>query len=242
MSETTWAIIPARSGSKGLPGKNIKLLDGVPLIGHAINFAKRLKVDRILLTTDSEEYAQIGREFGAFIPFLRSAEASTSTAMEQDILIDIEQKLKSAEITPPDKVIWLRPTFPFRSLQNAKSAISQLTQEFSASRIVIPAENRLYRISNDVLEPTFEDNQKSMMRRQDMETFYSVFHTDVFWWNNLKMPEQFLGSKIKPIIGDRIEGIDIDDEFDFVLAENIIASVGFAQEYTHHEHLGESKK
>lgn len=72
----TWAIVPARSGSKGIKHKNIIPFLKKPLMAHSINFAKKLKfIDRVILSTDSEKYKKIGKKFGAEVPFLRSKKA-----------------------------------------------------------------------------------------------------------------------------------------------------------------------
>mgnify|MGYP000956410186 CR=1 FL=1 len=82
-----YAVIPARSGSKGLPDKNIKIIDERPLIDFSIVFAKKIpSVTRIFCSTDSKEYAAIARTCGAEVPFLRSQEAASDNAMEQHIL------------------------------------------------------------------------------------------------------------------------------------------------------------
>lgn len=97
-----YAIIPTRSGSRGLPDKNILPVDGHPLLADSVAFGKRLPVERVLLSTDSERYAQIGRGDGAECPALRSAEASTHTAMEPDILADLDATLPLLGIPLPD--------------------------------------------------------------------------------------------------------------------------------------------
>ena len=111
-----YAIIPARSGSKGLLDKNIRKIDNKPLIGYSIEFAKNCEfIDRVFCSTDSETYAEIARELGAEVPFLRSAEAAADTAMEEHILSDLRAKFGEFQIEEPDLVVWLRPTFVFRS-------------------------------------------------------------------------------------------------------------------------------
>ena len=75
------AIIPARSGSKGLPDKNIRLLNGKPLIAYTIEAAQKSnQFDTVMVSTDSEKYAELAREYGAEVPFLRSKQTSTDTA------------------------------------------------------------------------------------------------------------------------------------------------------------------
>ena len=88
-----WAIIPARSGSKGLKDKNISSFLNKPLLTHSINFAKKLKfVDKIILSTDSENIVKLAWNM-AEVPFLRSKNASKSNSMEEDVLEDIRKNL-----------------------------------------------------------------------------------------------------------------------------------------------------
>ena len=147
-----YAIVPARSGSKGLTNKNIKLIGERPLIDYSIKFAKKLSsVSRIFCSTDSAKYAEIARKFGAEVPFLRSKEAASDNAMEQHILLDLREKFKLKNIPEPDIVVWLRPTFVFRCVKDVEECIQLLKSDgsISASRTVVSAENRLYRIPNN---------------------------------------------------------------------------------------------
>ena len=111
----TWAVVPARSGSKGIKHKNIISFLKKPLLAHSINFAKKLNfIDKIILSTDSEKYKKIGKKFGAEVPFLRSKKASMSNSMEEDVLEDIRLKLIKENRDLPDFILWLRPTHPLR--------------------------------------------------------------------------------------------------------------------------------
>ena len=113
-----WAIIPARSGSKGLKDKNIKPFLSKPLLVHSINFAKKLKfINKIILSTDSNKYKKIGIKNGAEVPFLRSKKASLSHSMEEDVLEDIRIKTLKINEELPDYILWLRPTCPLRDLK-----------------------------------------------------------------------------------------------------------------------------
>lgn len=185
-----YAIIPARSGSKGLPNKNIRKINNRPLIDYSIQFAKKLtSVDRIFCSTDSEEYADIARKSGAEVPFLRSVGAASDNAMEQDILLDLREKFYENDILEPDFVVWLRPTFIFRSIKDVDDCIQMLVRSpsMTASRTVVEAENRLYCISHNKLLPTFNDEGRSMMRRQDMVSSYKVFSTDIIRFKGNKL-------------------------------------------------------
>ena len=220
-----YAIVPARSGSKGLPDKNIRQIEERPLIDYSIQFAKKLSsVDRIFCSTDSEEYGDIARNCGAEVPFLRSTEAAADNAMEQHILLDLREKFCSSGIPEPDFVVWLRPTFVFRCVADVEKCIQMLVKNssMSASRTVIEGENRLYAVSRNMLSPTFNDQGKSMMRRQDMVSSYKVFSTDIIRFKGNAFDEDFLGRDVGAVITNPICGMDIDDKFDFELVKLLV--------------------
>lgn len=219
-----YAIIPARSGSVGVKNKNIRPIDGKPLMSYSIAFAKALGVDRVFCSTDSEEYAEIAKKYGAEVPFLRSDFAASSTAMEQDILVDLYQKFEENNILQPDILVWLRPTFVFRSIADVQKCIDQLKNDASltASRTVCESEGRLYKLESDILVPSFDDKGKSMMRRQDFGDRYKVFSTDVFRADAKNTTDDFLGRKVGAVVTNKLCGLDIDDEFDFQIVENVL--------------------
>lgn len=224
MKKTVYAIIPARSGSKGLPNKNIKLLNGVPLIAYSIKFAQQLGCDKVICSTDSEEYAAIAREAGAEVPFLRSAFAAADTAMEEDILNDLSVQFAENNIPFPDLIVWLRPTFVFRDLDAVKKCINALleSEEYSSARTVCESEARLYKLENSNLRPAFDDQGKSMMRRQDVGIHYKVFSTDVIRFDPTNITNDFLGRNVYGVAIDKFCGLDIDDGDDFKIIETII--------------------
>lgn len=221
----TYAIIAARSGSKGLSNKNIRKLAGYPLIAYSIAFAKALGCDKVICSTDSQEYADIAARYGAQTPFLRSAEAASDTAMEEDILRDLAVKFNESGIENPDILVWLRPTFVFRDLVATRTCIDVLKNDasFTAARTVCESEGRLYSLKSDgLLVPDFDDRGKSMIRRQDIGTRYKVFSTDVIRFNPEKITDDFLGRRVYGVPVHKICGLDIDDMGDFQLIEAII--------------------
>lgn len=230
-----YAVIPARSGSKGLPNKNILPIAGKPLLAYSINFARSLpSVDRVICSTDSEEYANIARQYGAEVPFLRSTVSAVDTAMEEDVLRDLRLKFTLNNIEEPDLMIWLRPTFVFRSVQDVESCINLLKSDktYSSSRTVVSAENRLYRIEGDRLIPTFDDGGKSMMRRQSMPSAYKVFSTDVLRYKGNDLSADFLGRKVFAVETNRLCGLDIDDQIDYLVVKNLVEnSMDLVHEY-----------
>lgn len=194
------------------------------MIAYSIEFAKKLNVDRVFCSTDSEEYASIAKQFGAEVPFLRSDEASSSTAMEQDILKDLYAKFELNAIEQPDLLVWLRPTFVFRNEQDVRKCIQLLIDNpsFTAARTVCESESRLYTLEDDLLVPSFEDGGKSMIRRQDIGVKYKVFSTDIIRSSNKYTGDDFLGNHVAAVATNKLCGLDIDDEMDFKIVESIV--------------------
>ena len=115
------AIIPARSGSKGLRDKNIRNLNGKPMLAYTVEAALKTGFfDRVFVSTDSPEYANIAKNFGAYVPFLRSAENSSDTAgsigVVREVLCRLEEKF--------DIFVLLQPTSPMRTAEDIKGAMS----------------------------------------------------------------------------------------------------------------------
>ena len=108
------SIIPARSGSKGVPGKNLRNLGDVPLITWSITCSKKLNmVDRTIVSTNSVEYAEISKNWGADVPFLRPDNISQDKSTDLDFVLHALNYLKENEGIP-DLLVHLRPTTPFR--------------------------------------------------------------------------------------------------------------------------------
>lgn len=231
-----YAIIPARSGSKGVPNKNIRLCDGKHLLSYSIEFAKYLGCNKIICSTDSLQYKNIAEHYGAEVPFLRSDKAASDNAMEEDILEDLQNKFLHFNMPLPDIIVWLRPTFVFRDREAVIRGISLLASNsaYSAVRIVTEGERRLYTLNDNILNPIFDDKNRSMIRRQDVGTAYKVFNTDIFRFNHDSISEDFMGRNIFGIVVDKICGFDIDDESDFVLVESMLRSNNpFIRKYTY---------
>ena len=122
------AIIPARSGSKSVKNKNIRLIDGKPMIAYSIEHAlKTPEIDRVIVSTDSEEYANIAREYGADVPFIRPAQYATDDALDIDVFRHALWYLKENEGYEPDIVVHLRPTYPIRNIEDISKTIQMMT-------------------------------------------------------------------------------------------------------------------
>ena len=111
----TIAIIPARLGSKSILDKNIKLLSGHPLMAYSIATAKlSKKIKRVIVSTNSKEYADIAKQYGAEVPFIRPDEYSTDSASDRDFLVHAMNWLDENEGSVPEYWVHLRPTTPLR--------------------------------------------------------------------------------------------------------------------------------
>jgi len=130
------AIIPARSGSKLVPSKNIKLLSGHPLIAYSIAAAKiSKKIDRIIVSTDSEEYAEIAKDYGAEVPFLRPNEHSTDSSTDRGFLIHAMEWFSDNEESVPEYWVHLRPTTPLRDRDIIDNAIDEIMLDKSSTSL-----------------------------------------------------------------------------------------------------------
>lgn len=130
------AIIPARSGSKGVPGKNIKLLGGHPLIAFSIAAAKMTPgIDRVIVSTDSAEYAAIAKKYGAETPFLRPADISDDKSTDIDLFIHSLNWFIENEKKVPEFLMHLRPTTPLRDPNIMQKAIELFHNKQEASSL-----------------------------------------------------------------------------------------------------------
>lgn len=227
-SVRAYALIPARSGSKGLPDKNILAVAGHPLLAYSVAFGARIPVERVLLSTDSPRYAEIGRAYGAEVPGLRGPVASGDTAMEEDILAELDTVLPARGIPLPDVWVWLKPTCPFRDAAAVAEAIAVLRDrpEVDAVRIVSEADARLHRINAEGwLEPLLDswDPARSKMRRSEFPKVFQPFNLEVFRHAGWKSRGSlFMGRRIHPIVLPRITGLDVDDRDGFELIRTLV--------------------
>lgn len=242
-SATVYALIPARSGSKGLPHKNILEVDGHPLIAYSIAFARKVGVDRVIVSTDSEQYRAIALRYGAECPVLRSEAASSDTAREEDILADLATSLPRHSIRLPDLWVWLKPVNPFRSVEMVQQALKILSERphVDSVRIVSEADARLHAVNAEgYLEPYGPgwDFRLSKMPRTRFPKVYFPYNLEVFrhqlWVERFA---SFMGSNIVPIVAPRITGFDVDDGDTFEIVKALIEMRPRPEFVARHVHL-----
>ncbi len=220
------AIIPARSGSKGLRHKNIKLLNDKPLIAYTIEAAIESDIfTDIVVSTDSEEYASISKRYGASIPFLRPDELASDIASSADMIVYTIQRLKELGKVY-DYFVLLQPTSPLRKASDIKNAVDLLIENKLDSVVsVCEAEHSLsiYNTLGDSLSLEGFINKNSATRRQDDKKYYRI--NGSIYISNVKKylsERDFYGKKSKAYIMSRESSIDIDTELDFKIAEYIM--------------------
>jgi CMP-N-acetylneuraminic acid synthetase len=225
VSPVVLAVVPARSGSKGLPGKNERPLAGKTLVARAAEAARASGVvDRAILSTDSERIAAIGREAGLEVPFLRPAElAQDDTPMQPVIehaVVTLEQEGYS-----PDIVLVLQPTAPLRTGTHVARAVG-LLEETGADSVVTVVEiprhlspHYAMRIADGRLAP-FLTEGAAITRRQDVEPAYSRDGT-VYAVRRQVLVERhdLYGDDCRPLLVPAEESVNVDSAEDWAEAE-----------------------
>lgn len=228
MEKKILAIIPARGGSKGLPRKNIKKLKGIPLIAYTINAARECEyVDRVVVSTDDEEIADVSRRFGADVPCLRPSELAEDTTPTIDAILHMINYLKENEGYSAEYILLLQCTSPLRNSNHIREGISKLMNSDAEALIsVCEAEVNPYwtKVFDGDKLKSFIDNGVSINRRQDLPDVYRLngamylIKTDVLIRKRTFQPENLIG-----YIMDHKSSVDIDTELDFKIAEVIMS-------------------
>jgi len=222
-------FIPARANSKGIPGKNIKLLNGKPLIGYTIEEGKKSRINRLIVSTDSPEIAKASQAFGAEVPFLRPAELSQDDSAIEDSLLDTINKLKENEGYQPDIIVLLQPTSPLRKAVHINDCLDLLEEKKVDSIVSVsepiehPAEMVYWDDTGKMcfLSDLFFQEKKT--QRQQYPSFLfingAVF---AFQYQSFIEKKSRFGDKTLPYKMQQIDSIDIDSKGDFTIAEALL--------------------
>ena len=217
------AIIPARSGSKGLKDKNIRLLNGKPMLAYSIEAAIKSRVfDCVYVSTDSEIYADIGRKYGAEIPFLRSEQLSTDTAKSWDVVLDALFRYENLG-KQFDMVALLQPTSPLRDAEEIRNAYEEYKDK-KAKAVVSVCEMEHSPLWSNTLPENLSMDQfvkpQDNQARQRLQTYYringAIYMVDIMF---LKQDMNIYRKGCFAYIMDDRKSIDIDTQLDFDMAE-----------------------
>lgn len=225
------AVVPARGGSKGVPKKNIRLLAGKPLICHTIDVARQVaQIDRIIVSTDSEEIAAaVGAP--SLVPFIRPVALAQDDTPDLPVFRHVLEWLRDTEGVEPEVVVHLRPTSPLRSPESVRKGIELLLEHPEADSVrgvCVPTQNpfKMWRIENGWLRPLIETAgpEAYNMPRQSLPAV---------WWQNAAvdvvrsrtiLAGSMTGSRILPLVMDDLESVDIDSPVDFQIAELLLTA------------------
>jgi perosamine synthetase len=222
------AYIPARSGSKSIKDKNIVNLGGIPLIAHSILAAKTSKyVDRLIVSTDSLDYAKVALSFGAEIPFIRPAELATDTACEMDTtlhLIDWVERTGERY----DYIMKLEPTSPLRTTEDVDRAIEKIEEKQCDSVITITDASTpldwVNTLPSDGSMIGFRKKTTEGLNRQEMPRYYQLDGlVYVAKWDQIKFKQSWYEAETSfASITPKDRAVDIDSPTDLELAKVLV--------------------
>ena len=223
---STLGIITARSGSKGVKDKNIKPLNGKPLMAYTIESALQSHyIDETMVSTDSDIYASIAKEYGANVPFIRSSKNATDMAKSIDVVFEVldEYERKGQSF---DNIVVLQPTSPLRTYKNLDEAF-ELFYEKAADSVVSVCECEHSPLLCNTLPTDLNLSSfvkgKYLNRRQDLEIFYrlngAIYISKV---GVLRELQTFYGKNSYAYIMGQKESVDIDTELDFKFVESVM--------------------
>ncbi|MCI6241740.1 MAG: acylneuraminate cytidylyltransferase family protein [Agathobacter sp.] len=220
------AIITARSGSKGLKDKNIKLLEGKPLLAYSIEAALQTGLfDCVHVSTDSGHYADIARQYGADVPFLRDAELATDTAGTWDVLRAVVNRYLQLG-QQFDTVTLLQPTSPLRDAEDIRAAFDIFKEKAADSVISVCEVEHSPKLCNTLGADNSMNGFVDLCRvgcRQEMDTYYRLNGAIYIQKTSLLMEQGNLyGENSYAYVMSQEHSVDIDTELDFLFAETIM--------------------
>lgn len=219
------AVITARSGSKGLPRKNVLPLAGKPLIAWSIEAALKLEqISRVIVSTDDEEIAEVSRNYGADIPFVRSSELATDEASGVDVVIDALKRAQEYYGEKYDWVLLLQPTSPLRSVEDIQSSINIAEIEGVDSVIGVKEVSEypqwMKAIDDNGCISDYCPDLIKTTNRQEIDIPYIINGAIYLTKASLLLQSgHFYGGVTKAYIMPQERSIDIDNLMDFNMAE-----------------------
>jgi CMP-N,N'-diacetyllegionaminic acid synthase len=220
------ALIPARGGSKGLPGKNIQLLHGYPLIAYSIVVALLSeRIDRVIVSTDSPEIAGISEGYGAEVPFLRPAELARDQSTDLEFMTHAIAWLAEHEGQTPDYLVHLRPTTPLRDPRIIDLAIAQLADRSEATSLRsahLAPESPLkwFQMDEQGYFKGFYHNTSNEAINNPRQTFQDAYipdgYVDLVIPALIRSSHQLYGDHMLAFVGPFCTEVDTVDDLDYL--------------------------
>ncbi|MBL42254.1 MAG: hypothetical protein CMM49_06315 [Rhodospirillaceae bacterium] len=232
MNFKTLGIIPARIGSSEVKKKNIRLLKGKPLIYYTINAAINSNLDRVIVSTDSIEIANIARTLGAEVPFLRPKFLSGNTSKAIDVVNHTLNWLKIENNWVPELVGYLQPTSPMRTKIHINKAISMIGDKYDSVLSVTKVKEHpffMFKKNGDNIEEFIADIKKPERRQELPNLYYSnpliMFSRNTYIQKIIRDRGIIINYKnFNPLYINEYEAVDINTEQDFSFAQSIMQS------------------
>jgi CMP-N,N'-diacetyllegionaminic acid synthase len=223
-------VIPAREGSKGVPGKNIKLLNGKPLIHYTIEAAQEVFDNQyIYVSTDSQEIKEIAEHTGVEVPFLRPEHLATDTANSRDVVLHALEQYKIANGVVPDVIILLQPTSPFRTQKHIKEALKLYNDTLDMVVSVMETNSNPYYVlfEEDDDKCLRKSKESKVSRRQDLPKVWEL-NGAIYIINPKSIQQESIGDfkKVVKYEMDERSSLDIDTPLDWEFAEFIAGKKG----------------
>jgi len=220
------AVIPARSGSKGVPNKNIKELAGKPLIAYSISAAIKSKlIDRVIVSTDSEKYASISKDYGAEVPFIRPNEYSGDDSTDYDFVKHLLDWLAKNGGNTPDYIIHLRPTTPLRDPSILDNAIEEFMNNGEATSLRSAHEMPETAYKQFELEGkyfktictgSFELDDANNSRQSFPKTYTPNGYVDILKTSHILENHLLHGNRVMGYLTDYTIEVDTIDDFEYL--------------------------
>jgi CMP-N-acetylneuraminic acid synthetase len=231
--------ICARGGSKGVKDKNIRILNGKPLIFYTIEVLKRWgRADRIVCSTDSSEIARIANEYGAETPFLRPKELATDSAAKRPVLQHALRYCEEEEGSRYDLLVDLQPTSPLRHADDIERGFNEYLRKkpdllYSVCESKTNPYFTMVELDSDGYARPSKVLPQAVTRRQDAPNVYSM-NGSIYFYNrdNLLHTDEFHTEKERIFVMDEIKSVDIDSELDFEYVEYLLLSKRFKFRFT----------
>jgi CMP-N,N'-diacetyllegionaminic acid synthase len=220
------AVIPARSGSKGVPDKNIRELSGKPLIAYSIMAAQKTDlIDRIIVSTDSEQYGSLAKGYGAEVPFIRPIKYSKDDSTDYDFVKHLLDWLIKNEDYIPDYIIHLRPTTPLRDPSVLDNAIEKIMKNTEATSLrsahkmpetaykQFELENRYFKT---ICTGSFDLDGANNSRQSFPETYSPNGYIDILKTKHILDNHLLHGNRVMGYITSYTIEVDVEEDFEFL--------------------------
>ena len=223
---TIYSIIPARSGSKGIPQKNIRPLKGIPLIAYSIKASLRSTlIQRTIVSTDSEDIASIAREYGAEVPFLRPAAISGDGSTDFEFVTHALDWFKEKERRVPAYIVHLRPTTPLRDIALVDSGIEKMTTDEKATALrsvheMTESAYKCFEMDDGFLKSigtgSFQLDPANVSRQQFPKTYRANGYVDVLRTSFVLERGKLHGDRVVGYVTPFVVDVDSLDDFEFL--------------------------